>query len=431
MTTNGGNPQKDDKRAPKWVSSRPGRMVSIAGLIERVIARFKDDYDNSPILHEADTEMKRLKLLRDVAQYVFSVESVQLSTEEQSFIIQSAYGELFGYGPLEPLLRDEKITTIAIEGADKVSVRYGPGQELTPLDPIFEDAMHQSRIIKRLLADARAELRDDLPIIETGLRYAGRTISISVTGPPYTFQLTADIRLHPSHFLSLNDLVQSQFLTPIAAQFLTALVQSSHGFVIVGDTESGKTTLLSALAQLLPQSDNIVSVERSGELTLPAYVERYIVQWPVGDVGGISFANCVVKALKKAPSTIILDEVRADEPEAVGPLLALDNPPRQIWVFRGSPEAMRIRSALGMVARRSQTGDSESLVHALYRRLPFIVVVKRRRGYIELHSIAEWQFSTDNHYPDFVELMAKDWEGLTLTHRRPQLPLLLDDGFWG
>ncbi len=422
---------KDDKRAPKFVASRPGRLVSVAGLIERVVTQFKSEYDEqSPSLVEADSEMKRLKLVRDVALYVFSVESVQLSAEEQSSIIQSAYGELFGYGPLDALLRDETITTIALEGADKVSVRYGPGQELTPLDPIFEDAGHQRRIIKRLLADADAELREELPIIETGLNYAGRRISLSLTGPPYTFQLTADIRLHPVQAPSLDGLVQSGFLPAQAAQVLMALIQSNHGFVIVGDTESGKTTLLSALSRLLPNDANIISVERSGELDLPPQANRRVVRWPVGERAGISFADCVVDALETKPNIILLDEVRSDESEAVAPLLTSPVAPRQIWTFRGSPEAMRIRNALGMVARRSQVGQSEALVNALYQRLPFIIVVKRRRGFIELNSIAEWQFADDANYPDFVELMAKDWEGLKLTGHRPQHPLPLESDFW-
>jgi hypothetical protein len=127
---------------------------------------------------------------------------------------------------------------------------------------------------------------------------------------------------------------------------------------------------------------------------------------------------------------MILDEVRADEPESIAPLLRESNAPRQIWNFRGPSDAKRLRSALGMVARRADVSRPEDMAAALYERLPFVVLVKRARGQIQLRGIAEWQFPPGSDYPDFVSLMEPGWEGLELTGSRPARSLPLPDEFW-
>lgn len=422
--------QKKERRI-KLVKSRAGRIVSVAGLIERVVTQFSQEHgENSPALLEADTEAKRLKLVRDTAVYVFSVESVQLAAEEQADIIQQAYSELFGFGPLDTLFADKDVTTIALEGADKVAVRYGPGTELVTLDPLFEDLAHMQRIVRRMLYIAGAELNEDLPFIEAGFTFNDRAVSITVTGPPFTFNLTTDIRLHSANRPELKDWVAADYLPETAAKLLEALARSQHGFVIVGDTESGKTTLLSMLSQYVPDVKTLVSVERSGELALPEGATQQVVQWPFGELKQISLSERVEQALATHPTCLLLDEVRADETDAIAPLLRESDVPRQIWVFRGASDALRIRSALGMIARRADTSQPEAMVQALYRRLPFMVVLKKRRGKIEVIQITEWQFNDDPNYPDTVELMAKDWDGFVLTGKRPQHELDLPENFW-
>ncbi len=421
----------DKGREPKLLSSRLGsHTVSQAALIEKIVSEFTAEHgEDSAALQEADTEMKRLKLVRDAAQYVMSIESVNLAPEEQADIIRCAYAELFAYGPLDKLFCDERVTTIALEGTDKVSVRYGH-DDLVSLGPIFEDYAHMRAIVRRLLVDAGAELHENIPIIEAGLTAEGRPVCVNVVAPPVTIQLTADIRVHPKSPPTLDDLVSSGFMTGEAATVLRALAASPHGFVIVGDTESGKTTLLSTLAQLLPEPERIVSVERAGELHLPEGAKCLTVCWPKGEHVGLTFGQQVGAVLEKEPGCIILDEVRSDEAYAIGPLLAWDNVPRQIWTFRGPSFIKRLRSALDMVARRADTLGSGRLVDELYQRLPFIISVKRARGAIQLRSIAEWQSPEGANYTDFVELMEMGWEGAQLTGKRPLRSLDLPDSFW-
>jgi pilus assembly protein CpaF len=416
------NPDADKGREPKLVTGRSGtRLYSMNALTEKIITQFEQEYGST---HLSQSRTEKLKRLRDVVNYVLAVESVIVSPEEQVELTKKAYAELFAYGELDPLFANPEITTISLEGIEKVAVRYGHG-DLVSLPPLFDDVEQFRRIIHRLLEDAGASLRDDMPYIETGLVIEGRPVSLNLVLPPATIQITADIRVHPKELPSLESMIDSQQ----ARTLLTAIAQSPHGFIVVGEAESGKTTLLSIMATLSSQS-GIISVERAGELRLPEGSVQLKVQWEAEEQPGITFGDQISAALQKSPSCIILDEVRADEPEAITPLLTYDQPLRQMWAFRGPHDSKRLSSALGMVARRGDTSRSETLVQELYKRLPFVIVMRRRKARLQLHSISEWQFGSNAEYPDYVELMAQGWNGIELTGKHPTHNLILPEDFW-
>lgn len=429
---------EDEKRPPELVPARPGRTVSMRGLVERIIEEFEIEHgeNESEAMKESISETERRKLVRSVADYIFSVESVHLELKEQAQIMARSYSEIFGYGSLDTLFHDKNVTTITLEGARKAAARYEPGTDLTPLEPLFEDTPHIRKILKRLLKDAGAQLREDVPIVEAGLMIEGRRVCLTIAIPPFVPEIAVDIRVHPKELPTLESLVESGVVTPQARQVLEAIAKSGHGFIVVGDTESGKTTLLSILAQLFPNPDGILTVERAGELALPDGAERLMATWPVDDSDWFSFGERIKQGIDKKPQTLILDEVRADEPEAIAPLLRDPDMPRQIWSFRGASDASRIRSALGMVARMSDSTQPESMVFNLYERLPFVIVVKRRKGYLQLREIAEWQFpdnykeSEDFVYADYICLMEKGWEKCEPTGKRPKHDLDLPEDFW-
>lgn len=428
----------DKGREPEFVLSRMGtRRYSIQALVERIVQAFVDEHaGGSAALHDADTEAKRLQLILATADYVLAVESIQISNEDKASILRRVYAELFTYGPLDKLFADETVTTISIDGADKVFVRYGHG-DLTALGPQFEDETHLRTIVRRLLLDSGAELSPEIPIIEAGLKVGGRSVCVNVAGPPVTFQIRADIRVHPAQAVTLDAIVTSGMMPAQAGELLKAVALSPHGFVVVGDTESGKTTLLAAMVSLLPASEheNITAVERAGEMALPEAIHRLTVQWPMPDREARTFGDQIGAALAQNPRVLLLDEVRTDEAQAVYPLLAAADAPRQIWSFRGPADSKRLTSALGMLARRScppgQMTESEDLVRSMYRRLPFVITVRRRNRGLHLYSISEWQFPFGAEYPDYVELMAMGWEGIELTGKRPAHKLNLPDDFWG
>jgi Flp pilus assembly CpaF family ATPase len=426
-------PRKDaDKgREPELVSGQAGRrLYSLNALAERIAAAFVEEFGtDSEVLREADTPTKRLKLLLGTVDYVVAVESIALAPAEKADVINRAYSALFGYGPLDKLFLDPRLTTIVLEGADQASVRYGHG-ELESLGPVFQSADEYRRVIGRILREAGAELREDQPFIEAGFMAGDRPACINLVAPPLTIQLTADIRVHGVTLPTLDELVGSGFMTEQARHLLEAIMKSPHGLLVVAETESGKTTLLSVLAQLLPNPAQTVAVERAGELRLPSGVQQLTARWPVGEEPGISFGEQIGQALALNPACLLLDEVRSDEPLTIAPLLEQAGAPRLIWSFRGAIFAKRLQSALSMLARRADFGQGEEFVRALYQRLPFVVTINRVGGQLRLWSIAEWQFRHSPDYPTYTTLMQVSEGQLRVTDDRSALALDLPEAFW-
>lgn len=395
----------DSRREPQLVAARAGtRMYSLAALQECIEADFLDEYhDGSDALAEADTPAKRLRLILETANYVLGVESVSLGAEQKAHLIERIHANLFGYGVLDAYLLDERVTTIAIHGAAHIAVRYEHG-ELVNTGAVFDDEAQLRRIIGRLLADAGAELRDDEPIVETGLKVRGRPLSLSVVAPPITPYFHVDMRLHPLTAPTFTDLCQQGWMTDEAANLLRAIAKSQHGFIVVSESEGGKTTLLNALVDLIP-CQKMILVERSGELRGNNAAERLMPRWGKGDEDTITFGQQIDHALERGADVLILDEIRADEPLMILPLLAYEQTPRQVWAVRGVTDAKRLQSGMGMLARRSNMARSEEMVAAFYERLPFVITVRNIQNRLQVFSIAEWQSRVDSDYPDYVMLM--------------------------
>lgn len=394
----------DKGREPRLVAARAGtRMYSLAALQERIESAFIEEHrDDSPALREADTPTKRLKLVLETVDYVLGVESVVLDGETKAQVIERVHANLFGYSVLDRLLTDPTVTTIAIHGAAHVSARYGHG-ELVRVDAMFEDNDHLRRIMQRMLRDAGVDLLEDEPIIETGLTIAGRRVALNLAMPPATPYIHVDMRLHPARAPLFDDLLAQDFMTPEAADLVQKIVRSRHGFTVVGEPESGKTTLLNALVHLMPP-EGLISVERSGELRLPEGGQPLTPRWSTSEAGSITFGEQIDAALATQPRCLVLDEIRADEPLTILQLLTGADTPRQVWSVRGVPDAKRLQSGLGMLARRADMSRSEQMVMALYDRLPFVITVCNIQGKLKLFSIAEWQSRADSDYPDYVML---------------------------
>ncbi len=421
--------RSDEGREPELVQGRLGtRMMSFAALVERIVTAFEDEHSaDSAVIKEANTEADKLKLVRDTAEYVIAVESVDLVLSQKADIIRRVYAELFTYGPIDGLLQNSSLTSLLIEGADKVSIRRGHN-DLEKLSPIFDDNAHFQKVLNRMLIDAGVELDPEIPIMEFGLTVDGRPIGINLVLPPVTYQPVMDIRIHPKELQDFRAVLDGFQVDEKVAVLLEAITKSKFGFIIAGDTESGKTTFLSAISQILPET-KITSVERSGELRLPDEAEQLIVSWKQGE-GKRTFGQLIYDALASKPECLLLDEVRSDEPASLAPLLIDVDLGRQIWAFRGPANAKRLSASLGMLARRSNPSHSEEMVMALYERLPFIITVRRLHQSIQLRGLAEWQPIEGSDYPSLIEIVEYDGEKPVLTGRRCFHDLDLPETFW-
>jgi Flp pilus assembly CpaF family ATPase len=399
-----------------------GRAYSLGALVERIADQFRLEHGGaadeplSPALAEADTSARRMALIIETAGYIFAIESVSLTGQERALVLEGAYSELFGYGPLDPWLLDPHITSVLLRGSGKASVRYGHG-ELRPVGRLFDDDAHMRAIVDRLLADADAPLSDETDILETGLTVGQRTARLTVVPPSLAFEMTADLRLHPPILPTLEALVEADYMPVDALNLIRTILRSRYGFAIVGEPETGKTVLLNAIvgeyaaalgagsAGASGERGGIAVVQRAEEMRLPDGVRGLAAVWPTETRAAVSFGEQITNALITEPDLLVLDEVRADEPFTIAPLLSEPNAPRQIWSVRGAPDSKRLQSALGMLARRSAFGEGERLVHALYERLPFVITLARIRDRLQVFSIAEWQSRIDTDYPDYVLLM--------------------------
>lgn len=429
-------PDKPKRRPPalRMLASREGRrQMSLAALMERITDQFHAE--NSPddsAVRAATTRVDRMKLLLPVVEYTMGVESIMAEDDEKAEIMRAAYSAIFGFGPLDPFIEDEEITTVTIEGIEKVSVRRGHG-DMEAVDMIFQDESQLKEITGRLLKRSGAALRADLPIVEAGfLADNGRFISVTMAAPPVTLALNMDIRLHPTQAPTLDALVERGTLPEKGAQLLRALMQSEYGLTLVGQPESGKTMTLSALLAELPNPQATVAVERTGELHLPQGINRAVVEWAQrpGDEG-VTFGGQIEAQLERDYAVMVLDEVRADEPHSIAPLLNADNPPRLIWSFRGVPDSKRLVSALGMLARRASVEDGENLVRSLFTQLPYVVSVRRLAGRIELREVGEWYYADGSDGVRYRPLMQTANGETFTTGEIPDHPLPgLDALFW-
>jgi len=427
-------PAQRRKLRPTFYETRLGRgAISRAALLERIVDLFTAEHtpDNSAV-RAAQTRAGRIKLVLPVVEYVLSVESVEASKDEKAELIATAYSEIFGFGPLDPLFNDETITTITLESAEKVSIRRGHG-DLEPLDVLFDDDGHMEEVVGRMLMRADVAPWEGMSVVEAGFRLEnGRFLSMSLAAPPVTLAFSLDIRLHPLQRPTLDDLATRDTFTPDVLRVFRALVASDHGFMIVGQPECGKTMTLSALLAILPNPSNAIAVERTGEFHLPEGMASVRGRWPQSvDDPGITFGQQIDAQLDKGYRIVVLDEVRADEPHTIAPLLAMDDPPRMIWSVRASPDSKRLRAALGMLARRGDEANGENLVRNLFERIPFVISLRRLNEEIQFREIGEWYYEPGDDSVRYQALLQQSMGEVFITGNIPRhlLPEV-EETFW-
>jgi pilus assembly protein CpaF len=378
----------DDNNLSPIVPGRPGRFsYSLEALREKIELQFQDETANRPdILLDLDTEAKRRGLLTEVADYILAVEAITLSIRDKAALIETAYRNLFTFGPLDDYLNDEQVTEITVNGPSDIHVRR---DKLEAVSAAFDDRAHLAGILDRIAASAGAVLTETNPFLEIGVVLAGRPARIVAMAPPVNLNYSLEIRLHPRQPIPLEHLV-----TPEAADLLKTILADGYGLLIVGDVAMGKTTLASALIPFLSADMLIMVVERTAEMHLPLGVNRRAAIPAALNDPGSSFDAEILAALHEGSDWLVVDEIRGDESAAVWDGLTRKNGPRLLWVFRGTGQADRLRSALSMVIRKqNQTLDQDVINRAIAERLPFIVELKLIEGQPHLKQIAEWRLS--------------------------------------
>ncbi|MCC7511673.1 MAG: CpaF family protein [Anaerolineae bacterium] len=266
------------------------------------------------LLAELDPSMdiSRIEEVRRTIQGLFeqilSEENIVLSRPERVRLFEQIAAEILGLGPLQPLLEDESITEIMVNGAKNIYIERKGKIHRVPVT--FENNEHVMRIIDRIVAPLGRRIDEASPYVDARLQDGSRVNAvippISLVGPVLT------IRKFAKNPITVDQLVQFGSISPEALQFLKACVESRLNVVISGGTGSGKTTLLNILSGYIPDDERIVTIENAAELQLRQEHVVTLESRPpnIEGRGEITIRHLVINALRMRPDRIIVGEIR-------------------------------------------------------------------------------------------------------------------------
>ena len=249
--------------------------------------------------------------IRTLLSELLSGESTPLSMSERDAFFAEVIDEVFGLGPLEPLLRDPGISDILVNTHKHVFVeRNGV---LERVEATFQDDRHLMRVIDRIVSSIGRRVDESSPMVDARLLDGSRVNAIipplAVDGP------LLSIRRFPAERLKADDLVGLRALTRPMLDFLSHCVRARLNCLISGGTGAGKTTLLNVLSSYISERERIVTIEDAAELQLhQEHVARLETRPPnVEGKGAIRQRQLVVNALRMRPDRIVIGEVRGEE----------------------------------------------------------------------------------------------------------------------
>jgi pilus assembly protein CpaF len=239
-------------------------------------------------------------------------EQTRLITDsDRARLIREIKNEILGLGPLEPLLHDDTINDILVNGAKQVYVERQGKLELTEVT--FHDDRHLLHIIGRIVSRVGRRVDESVPMVDARLPDGSRVNAIipplAIDGP------SMSIRRFGKDPYTINDLAQNGSLTPQMVEFLRMIVMARFNILVVGGTGSGKTTMLNCLSSFIPVTERIVTIEDSAELRLqqPHVVRLETRTANLEGKGEITQRDLVKNSLRMRPERIILGEVRSAE----------------------------------------------------------------------------------------------------------------------
>ncbi len=246
-----------------------------------------------------------------VADRLIQDTGLPMTTVEKDRLIEEVLDEVFGLGPLEPLMNDPTVSDILVNGFDSVYVeRAGM---LVETGVRFKDQAHVRMIIDRIVSNIGRRIDDSSPIVDARLGDGSRVCAVipplSLIGP------VMSIRRFGKKLLTADDLLKNLTLTPGMLAFLTAAVKARLNIIISGGSGSGKTTLLNNLSKFIPEEERIVTIEDVAELQVQ---QEHLVRLEtrpmnIEGAGAITQRDLVINALRMRPDRILIGECRGAE----------------------------------------------------------------------------------------------------------------------
>jgi pilus assembly protein CpaF len=251
------------------------------------------------------------RTIEELFENILTEEKIIITRPEKRRLFEQIVAEILGLGPLEPLLEDETITEIMVNGSKNIYIeRKG---KIHRESAVFESDDHLMRIIDRIVAPLGRRIDESSPYVDARLPDGSRVNAIippiCLVGPTLTIRKFAKVPI------TVEQLVEYGTVTPESIEFLKACVLARINIVISGGTGSGKTTFLNVLSQYIPGDERIITIENAAELQLRQEHVVTLESRPpnIEGRGEVTIQNLVVNALRMRPDRIIVGEIRASE----------------------------------------------------------------------------------------------------------------------
>ncbi|MBO0899733.1 CpaF family protein [Cellulomonas sp. zg-ZUI222] len=389
-----------------------GSAFARSELDEQLVSQFKRMLLDEVDLHELgrlDTGQRRVRLERVVAHLV-STEGVILTTRERNALIRRVVDESIGLGVLEPLLADETVSEIMINGHDTIYVeRFG---QIERVATTFATEEQLRQTIDRIVSTVNRRVDESSPMVDARLpadERMPRGARVHVVLPPLTLNgPTVTIRLFPRSY-GLDELLRRGTLDAASAELLAACVRARANIIVSGGTSSGKTTFLNALSAFIQGRQRIITIEDAAELSLgqehvvrletrPANVEGH---------GQVTIRDLVRNALRMRPDRIIVGEVRGGE--------ALDMLQAMNTGHEGSLATVHANSTVDALIRLetlASMSDVDVPFHALRDQVnnAIDIVVQLLRGADGTRRVVEIGWVASKHREDFEVQPIMRWD---------------------
>jgi pilus assembly protein CpaF len=277
-------------------------------LKERIQDKLIAELDPQMDISQTD-EVRRT--IEDMYDQILVQESIILTRQERQRLFEQIVAEILGFGPLEPLLADESITEIMVNGAHKVYIERQGKIERTNL--AFESEDHLMRIIDRIVSPLGRRIDESSPYVDARLPDGSRVNAIipplALNGPTLTIRKFSKVPL------TIDDLIRFGSITTEAIEFLKACVIARLNIIVSGGTGSGKTTFLNVLSGFIPNDERIITVENAAELQLRQEHVVTLESRPpnIEGKGEVTIRDLVVNCLRMRPDRIVVGECRAGE----------------------------------------------------------------------------------------------------------------------
>ena len=346
--------------------------------------------------------------MSDIVKEILHEEQIRLNGPEQSHVIELLLDDMLGLGPLEPLLADEAVTDILVNGCNQIYVERKGKLELT--DVKFRDDKHVMNVARRIVSRIGRRIDETTPLCDARLQDGSR---VNIIIPPLAIDgPSISIRKFAKKSITLDIMAKQANISNAMATVLKIAARSQLNILISGGTGSGKTTLLNAMSQMIDPGERIVTIEDAAELQLqqPHVVRLETRPENLEGQGEVNMRDLVKNSLRMRPDRIILGEVRGSE--AVDMLQAMntghDGSLGTIHANRPREALTRLENMIGMAGINL---PSHAVRTQISSALDLIVQVSRMRDGVRRVTHVEEVIGMEGEVITTQTLFTFDFEG--------------------